>query len=280
MSKIKTPMQITKGQMDNFSTFIKPFIISDNVRQRSNGFEGNSYKNEVKPFDIDYMRTFNFNDVIIKIRYNFLEPRTRRAQEEQSIEISYQSGSEKIDSLSFSVEQFRLTMQDLNKVLRNSLKLEKSFILNEFKKHFFSNELSIEINEQKLEEFVLSHSKNEIFNAHISVDQYAALSKTIQHKKADMADFVENLEENEKIRKLQEEIARLEKEKNNKIAAKSKELDIESDVNNLEKTSQAYSNILNKVKNDASKENATTFRLPLKNFNKVISRCVKNLYYK
>jgi len=284
MNQVKniTPLKRLRNLLNNFSDLVKDVSDQKELGKRTN--TKSSYFGEVKKeIHTDVLRLFRFHkNKSFGIHFYFYDENNRVIpKEEQSIEFSLLTEGEELYSLKYTVEEFRVTLSEINKEIAN-VELQERFERSEAIVSILMEKLSLEtaINEatfdltSQVEEFC----ELEFSNLEISRQEEKKLTLEIQEAETKLYTFSRTCTEYNEVEKAREAVreaqSRLREAENKHALArgrKSKELRLDERKKNLTDTQNMKDILISKISSKARVINQT-LRMPNDRFNHILNK--------
>jgi len=284
MNQVKniTPLKRLRHLLNNFSDLVKDVSDQKELGKRTN--TKSSYFGEVKKeIHTDVLRLFRFHkNKSFGIHFYFYDENNRVIpKEEQSIEFSLLTEGEELYSLKYTVEEFRVTLSEINKEIAN-VELQERFERSEAIVSILMEKLSLEtaINEatfdltSQVEEFC----ELEFSNLEISRQEEKKLTLEIQEAETKLYTFSRTCTEYDEVEKAREAVreaqSRLREAENKHALArgrKSKELRLDERKKNLTDTQNMKDILISKISSKARVINQT-LRMPNDRFNHILNK--------
>ena len=284
MNQVKniTPLKRLRNLLNNFSDLVKDVSDQKELGKRTN--TKSSYFGEVKKeIHTDVLRLFRFHkNKSFGIHFYFYDENNRVIpKEEQSIEFSLLTEDEELYSLKYTVEEFRVTLSEINKEIAN-VELQERFERSEAIVSILMEKLSLEtaINEATfdLTSQVEESCELEFSNLEISRQEEKKLTLEIQEAETKLYTFSRTCTEYNEVEKAREAVreaqSRLREAENKHALArgrKSKELRLDERKKNLTDTQNMKDILISKISSKARVINQT-LRMPNDRFNHILNK--------
>lgn len=253
MSKNRTPIQRLKGQINNFSENLEHIATVTHLQTRSS-IEKHYRDSARQSIGCDFVKIFTFETSEwfnnFNIHYFFLDKDNRTIPENlQSIEVSFENEKQHLHSHSYSIEEFRELMKEVNafiKTIHRANKIEEAEeVLDYLIQKFNLGHLPDSMDAFKVH--CQTDFENELYNLGISRKEEQELTKKRYEREKKVEDLLYRSDEAKEIAELEKQLRLKRQSLKEKANVLHKQLCIDEVVKLQEKTETAKQIIMNDV---------------------------------